>query len=93
MSTLVLATIAMFDLVSTLVWLNAGHGEGNPFFAFLASRGSFVFVLGKMAFFALPLMTIEWARTKRPLTAEIGTWVAAAAYIYLWGSHVIALPR
>lgn len=91
LSTLALVTVAMFDLVTTLMWLNAGHGEGNPLFAFLASKGSFAFVLGKLAFVVGPLLIIEWARSKRPVTAEIGTWIAALAYTYLWGSHVLAL--
>ena len=91
LSTLVLVTVALFDLVTTLMWLNAGQGEGNPFFASLAYHGSVPFVIGKLAFLALPVLAIEWARTKRPLTAEIGTWVAAIAYAYMWGSHVLAL--
>lgn len=91
LSTLVLVTIALFDLVTTLMWLNAGHGEGNPFFAWLASRGSLAFALGKLAFLAPPILLIEWARTKRPITAEIGTWAAAGLYGWRWGSHVLSL--
>ena len=93
LSTLVLVTVAMFDLFTTMMWLNAGYGEGNPLFALLASHGSYVFILGKLVFLVLPLMLIEWARTKRPITAEIGTWVASVAYMYLWGSHVLGLAR
>lgn len=86
-----LTTIALFDLVTTLIWLNAGMAEGNPLFAWLASHGSLPFVMGKLAFVALPIMAIEWARRRRPVTAEIGTWVAAGAYAFLWGSHVVRL--
>jgi len=39
-------------------------------------------------FTLVSILAIEWARLKRPLTAEIGTWIAAAAYAWLWGSHV-----
>lgn len=91
LSTLVLVTIAMFDLVTTLMWLNAGHGEGNPFFAWLASHGSLPFVAGKLAFLAPPILLIEWARVRRPMTAELGTWAAAALYGTMWGSHVLAM--
>lgn len=91
LSTLVLVTVALFDLVSTLMWLNMGHGEGNPLFAYLASIGTGPFVLGKLMFLVLPLLAIEYARTKRPITAEIGTWFAATAYIGLWASHVLRL--
>jgi hypothetical protein len=94
LSTLVLVTIAMFDLVTTLMWLRGGNREGNPLFAMLASHGSFALVGGKLLFLVLPILMIEWARTKRPLTAEIGTWIAAVAYGYLWGSHVWSMiPR
>ncbi|MBS1715938.1 MAG: hypothetical protein JST30_16545 [Armatimonadetes bacterium] len=91
LSTIVLVTVALFDLVSTLMWLNMGHGEGNPIFAYLASVGTGPFVLGKLLFLVVPLLAIEYARTKRPVTAEVGTWVAAVAYAGLWGSHVIRL--
>lgn len=91
LSTLVLVTVALFDLVSTMMWLNLGHGEGNPLFARLAGIGTGPFVLGKVAFLVLPLLALEYARTKRPKSAEIGTWVAAVAYVGLWGSHVLRL--
>lgn len=91
LSTLVLVTIAMFDLVSTLMWMNMGGREGNPIFAALASKGSIVFVLGKLLFLAIPIAVIEWARKKRPLSAEIGTWVAASAYAFLWIKHIVSM--
>ncbi|MBS1721626.1 MAG: hypothetical protein JSS66_01330 [Armatimonadetes bacterium] len=91
LSTVVLVTVAMCDLVSTLFWLNSGQGEGNAFFAELARHGSFAFSFAKLAFLILPLALIEWARKRRPITAELGTWVAAGAYLYLWGGHVLTL--
>ncbi len=91
LSTLALTTVALFDLVTTLMWLNMGHGEGNPFFARLAELGTGPFVLTKLAFLVVPILALEYARTKRPLSAEIGTWVAALAYAGLWGSHVLGL--
>lgn len=93
LSTLALVTVAMFDLVTTLMWLHAGQAEGNPFFASLASHGALPFALAKLALFIPPLLVLEWARTKRPLTAEIGTWLAAVGYAWMWGSHVIHLRR
>ena len=91
LSTLALVTVAMFDLVSTLMWLNAGHSEGNPLFAWLATHGTLPFVFGKLVFLVLPIVVIEWARTKRPWTAEIGTWFAVGAYAWLWTSHVLSM--
>ena len=93
LSTLVLVTIATFDLVSTLAWMNSGQLEGNPLFAWLARFGSIPFVLGKLVFLLLPIAVIEWARKQRPVTAEIGTWVAAALYGFLWARHVLELGQ
>ncbi len=91
LSTLILLVVGCFDLVTTLMWLNRGGGEGNPFFAFLASQGSLALVAGKLAFLFLPVMALEYARTKRPQTAELGTWVAAILYLFLYTRHILAL--
>ncbi len=90
-STIVLVTIGMVDLVSTLIWLNMGQSEANPLFATLAAHGSIAFALAKIAFLALPVAIIEYARTKRPITAEVGTWIAITLYAFLWIRHIIEL--
>lgn len=91
LSTACLVTLAMVDLVSTLVWLNAGHAEGNPLFAFLASLGTFYFVLGKLILLIAPVCILEFARKHRPITAEVGTWVAFALYAFLYLRHIVSL--
>ena len=50
LSTFCLLIVGMGDLVSSLVWLHAGQGEGNPLFAWLAAQGYLAFALGKVAF-------------------------------------------
>ncbi len=91
LSTLALITVAMFDLVTTLVWLNQGMGEGNPLFAWLASHGSLAVVMGKLVFLIVPLLILEYARTVKPKTAEFGTWVAAGLYAFLYVRHLLEL--
>lgn len=91
LSTLALVTVSMFDLVTTLIWLHVGQAEGNPVFNYFARRGSFPLVGAKLVFLIGPVLLLEYARKKRPLSAEIGTWVAAVGYGYLWAAHVIQL--
>ncbi|HWP31734.1 MAG TPA: DUF5658 family protein [Fimbriimonadales bacterium] len=84
LSTLCLVTVILFDLVTTLFLLNQGFGEANPIFANLAKKGEWALVSGKLMFTIIPLLILEWARTKRPFTAEIGTWTAFIAYTWLY---------
>lgn len=88
-STVVLVTIAMFDLVTTLMLLNQGFGESNPIFAPLVARGSLVFSLGKLLFLAVPVLILEFARKHHPKSAEQGTWIAAIAYGTLYLLHLV----
>jgi len=81
----------MFDLVTTLMWLNQGMGEGNSLFSALAAYGSFALVAGKLLFVVVPVVILEYARTKKPGTAEVGTWVAAILYAFLYVRHLLAL--
>lgn len=90
-STAVLVTIGLFDLVSTMLWLNQGFGEGNPLFAWLASRGTWAFVSGKVLFLVGPVLLLEYARKSHPASAEQGTWIAAGFYLLLYLSHIAQL--
>lgn len=85
-STLSIATISLFDLVTTLILLNRGFSEANPLFASLLGYGHWVFILAKLAFVTVPILMLEWARTKKPLLAEIGSWSAFFLYFifYAW---------
>lgn len=78
----------MGDLITSLMWLHAGYGEGNPLFSWLASHGSLPFALGKVAFLAGPVLILEYARTKRPHSAELGTWLATLLYMLLLSMHI-----
>ena len=89
LSTMVLVTVAMFDLVTTLMLLNMGFGESNPLFAPLVQLGSIPFALAKLVFLAIPILVLEFARKYRPSSAEQGTWIAAGAYIGLYLLHIV----
>ena len=91
LSTVCLLTIGTFDLITTLMWLNRGGGEGNAAFATLARHGSLALVAGKLVFLFIPVLMLEYARTKRPVSAEIGTWVATLAYFALYANHLLQL--
>lgn len=91
LSTTVLVTIAMFDLVSSMILLSRGHAEGNPIFGQLVPYGSWVFVSVKVFFVAGPILLIEFVRAKAPRTAEIGTWTAAALYAAIYVGHLLRI--
>ncbi|HTQ08725.1 MAG TPA: DUF5658 family protein [Fimbriimonadaceae bacterium] len=87
-STVCLLMVGMGDLITSLMWLHAGYGEGNPLFAWLASQGSIWFALGKVIFLAGPILVLEYARQVRPRSAELGTWLATLLYMFLLFAHI-----
>lgn len=91
-STICLVTVGMFDLVTTLMLINRGGvAEGNPWFAWLVEHGSLALVVGKLLFLAGPIVLLEFVRTKKPHSAEIGTWVAFVLYLYLYVGHILKI--
>ena len=93
LSTVLLATVGLFDLATTIAWLNMGGQEGNRYFARLWEQGPAAFVLMKLVLLFGPIALLEWARTKSPKSAEQGTWLAFGFYVLFWGSHVVGLGR
>lgn len=91
LSTLCLLTIGTFDLLTTLMWLKIGGLEGNPLFAGFAMHSPLRLVGAKLAFLFGPVLLLEFARRYRPRSAELGTWVAAIGYAYLYVSHLLSL--
>lgn len=87
-STLCLVTIGLFDLVTTIILLGQGFAEGNRLFAWLLQFGPWVFVFGKVVFLAGPILILEYARTKKPKVAEVGTWIAVVAYLAMYVPHL-----
>jgi len=88
LSTVVLITIGVFDLVTTLMLLGLGMHEGNPFFAQYA-QSPLALAATKILFLAGPIALLEFARKYSPRSAEQGTWVAAGAYFTLYVLHLI----
>ena len=91
LSTICLVTIGLFDLVTSLIWLNSGYAEGNRIFAWLASQGTLAFALGKVLFLAGPILVLEYARKSHPKSAEQGTWLAFLFYAFFYVSHLVRL--
>lgn len=92
LSTAVLLTIATFDLITTLMWLNIGGMEGNPFFSWVAnSFGAVGLVVAKMVYLVVPVSLLEFVRTKKPRSGEIGTWIAAGLYALLYCGHLLQM--
>ncbi len=91
LSTAILMTIGVVDLVSTLYWLSIGGYEGNPTFARILEHGEFPFVAAKLLFLIGPIVILEIVRQYKPHTAEIGTRIAASAYLILWLTQIIRI--
>ncbi len=84
LSTLSLVTLGMADLVMTILLMGQGFQEGNPIFrGLLHAFGPPGFVAGKVFFIAGPILILEYVRTKRPTSAEQGTWIAFGAYFLM----------
>lgn len=91
MSTAILVSIGLFDLVSSLIWLHSGYAEGNPIFSRLAAMGALPFAAAKLLLLAGPVVLLEFVRTKHPKSAEQGTWIAVVAYLALYLRHLVDL--
>lgn len=89
LSTVCLVTIALFDLVTTMMLLNQGFGESNPLFGPLLRYGGAAFVLAKVVFIVGPVLLLEFVRLRHPKSAEQGTWIAFAAYAVLYVAHLV----
>lgn len=89
LSTLVLVTIAVFDLVTTMMLLSQGFGESNPIFSPLVRYGAAAFISAKLVFIVVPILLLEYVRTKKPSSAEQGTWIAAGFYGMLYVLHLV----
>jgi len=91
LSTAILMTIGVVDLVSTLFWLSIGGQEGNPTFARILEHGEFYFVVAKLLFLFGPIVILEIVRQYKPKTAELGTRIAIAAYLVLWLTQIVRI--
>ncbi|MDI9641135.1 DUF5658 family protein [Kamptonema cortianum] len=91
MSTAVLTVVGLVDLISTVLLLNLGAQEGNRFFAVLWASSPSLFVIAKLVMLFGPIAILEFAREKHPTSAEQGTWIAALAYLALWGTQILRL--
>jgi hypothetical protein len=90
LSTLILATIALFDLVTSLYMINVqGFEEGNPLFAALLAHSPLTFSLTKVLFLAGPIVVFEFVRMRNSRLAEHGTWIAAWAYFLIYSGHIL----
>lgn len=84
LSTLCLVTVGVTDLIFTIALLGQGFGEGNPLFRWLLREfGPAGFIGGKALLLSGPVLLLEWVRTKKPVSAEQGTWIAFIAYFGL----------
>ena len=83
---MILVAIGVLDLLSTLVWLSAGHAiEVNPIMAALLAVGLPLFVAVKLCTLVAFVVVIEWyRRRKNPIFArQIGN-ITVAAYLGIY---------
>lgn len=89
LSTKVLVTIGLFDLITSLLLFRLGFTESNPIFRRLLEYGTWAFIGGKVLMLAGPVLLLEYVRTTHPKSAEQGTWIAAIAYLTLYVLHIV----
>ena len=80
-----LSALCMGDLAST-VWLCGVHdaSEGNPIMAFFLAQGVVAFAAVKLAFTAIPLGILEWARRIQPKLGYLALNTALLGYLTLY---------
>jgi hypothetical protein len=91
LSTLILVTIGLFDLVTSLLLISRGFGEANPIFSWLLRFGSPAFAIGKAVMLAGPILVLEYVRSKDPRKGDAGTWIAVVLYAALYVSHIVRM--
>lgn len=79
-STIVLSSIALLDMITSLILFRMGYTEANHLFRWLLHFGTAAFVGFKFVFLAIPIILLEYARISRPRSAEQGTWLAVLFY-------------
>jgi multisubunit Na+/H+ antiporter MnhB subunit len=79
-STVVLTSIALVDMITSLILFRMGYTEANHLFRWLLHFGVAAFVGFKFVFLAIPILVLEYARTINPKSAEQGTWLAVLLY-------------
>ena len=91
LSTIMLVTIGLFDLVASLALFRVGYTEGNPLFRYLLEQSQASFIFGKIFFLAAPIAMLEYAHALKPKTGDIGTWVAFWLYAGIYVAHMLRL--
>ncbi len=82
---MVLIAICAFDLVSTLLLLNAKQAsEGNPLMSFYLRYGIGTFALMKLTLVLLPIFVAEWSRQYRPRFVRFMLRAAIVTYLGIY---------
>jgi hypothetical protein len=83
-----MVVICMADLITTLYWINQGYArEGNPFMAWVLSRGHVPFIAVKILSFLPAVALAEWRRHERPRVRRIMRW-AIVFYLFLYATGI-----
>lgn len=95
--TVILALIAMADLIYTALALATGTGrEGNPLMrTVLAAGGPIALIATKALLVGAPLAVAEWARAWYPRLVVRALRVAICAYVLTWllGTALLNRPQ
>lgn len=90
-STIVLTSIALIDMITSLVLFRMGYREANHLFRWLLQFGIPAFVGFKFLFLAIPIVLLEYARIHRPKSAEQGTWLAVVLYCAFYAMNLVRM--
>jgi hypothetical protein len=89
-----LPVVGLVDLLTTLVWLQAGCVvEANPIMAALLRVGLAPFLLVKLSTLVAYVVTMEWYARRRPEAARFFTQVTTLAYVTVYSASFLVVNR
>jgi hypothetical protein len=89
----IVAALCAADLLSTLVLVQHGAGEGNALMSFYLQQGTWAFIAAKCVLFVPALMIAEWYRRRNPRLISMALRGVIVMYLLLYTLGVFQVNR
>jgi hypothetical protein len=89
----IVAVLCAADLLSTLVLIQHGGGEGNLLMSFYLRQGMAIFIAAKCLLFVPALMIAEWYRRRNPRLVSVALRGVIVMYLILYAMGVLQVNR
>jgi hypothetical protein len=89
----IVAALCAADLLSTLVLVQHGAGEGNALMSFYLQQGTWAFIAAKCLMFVPALLIAEWYRRRNPRLVSVALRGVIVMYLLLYTLGVFQANR